>query len=565
MTLDTSIIIKNIEMLDHNTISIKNLTNKFCVMLSQMGYERTTELENSISDIVTKYKEKEISEDQFVSLFNDITTPTSTNTNTSSNTSGSTNGNSDNNTNRTNDPRTTGRGNTDENTSRIDRNNANTNTNSSSETGTTGTSTNGTNTPKQNNATGASTGNVVEIDTDTTEAATADLQNVEATIESATLEVPAKVEEFAPTLHNDAETAKENVNTEITELKVEIVEAVNTVIEVDDGIQELSVGQSLKDIVATAYDLSQNRATQRATEEFFRNGGCTIDGNFAIMTVDGNECKYDMKKHKFYVNGKESFEAYFYVPSGVTDYSKCNTYTCFVENSTNYKDLLDSRSTNCVILKIVKPGGQNKYTKYDETAIATKFTNKVANTDLTNCQNAIGGDSVYGAHSLKIAARNGDLYQTVYCINNAALVTDVNARRNNKEQFNSIEELQGLDGKNIYFISASGDDNLAAHFGRKGAMTGCSYAESYTYTGVDLVCKTCPNAKVHAIYQPSNAKQEGIADLYTGLESKYSNFSYDREEWDTYARKRYATHSQGNIIVSDLAEAPATNANNYNT
>ena len=554
MRLDTDFLIKNIAMLDNNTISIENLTYKFCVILSKMGYERTDELENRITDIVTKYKKKQINSDEFVSMFNSITASNSSNTNTQSgNTTNIHNGNtnntqSGNTTNTHNNPRTSE---SDENKNRNNNSNTSDNTTNNQQ-------------PSSSRSTSGDN-NIVDVDTSSSEAASANIQDIEATVNDATLEIPAAVKEFTGTLETDAENAKESINNEITELKTEIVEAVNTVIDVDDNIPKLTIGQSLRDIVSAAYDVSQNRATQRATEEFFRNGGATIDGNFAILNVDGKECKYDMKKHMFYVNGNLSFEAYFYVPSGITDYSKCNTYTCFVENSNIHKDLIDSRGTNSVILKIIKPGGKTIFTKHDDVATATKFTNKIANTDLNNCQNVIGGDSIFGAHSLKIAARNGDLYQTVYCVNNAALVTDVNARRNNKEQFSSIEELQGLDGKNIYFISSSGDDNLASHFGQKGAMTPCSYSESYTYTGIDLLCRVCPNAKIHALYQPTKAKQEEIANLYEGLENKYSNFSYDREYWDVSLRKRYETHSQGNIIVSDLAEAPFTNANRYNT
>ncbi len=563
MTLDTDFLIKNIAMLDNNTISIDHLTNKFCVILSKMGYERTEALENSINDIVTKYKKKQINSDEFVSMFNSITASNSSNTNTQSgNTTNTHNGNTNNtqsgntntstntgtnaNTNSRNTNPRTSDVNTSKNTSKINKNKD--------------TSENTTQTSSGNSSSNDS--NVVEIDTSSSEAANANIQDIEATVTDAKLEVPAKVKEFTGTLETAAETAKDNINNEITELKTEIVEAVNTVIDVDDNIPKLTIGQSLKDIVSAAYDVSQNRATQRATEEFFRNGGCKIEGNCAILTVDGKECKYDMKKHKFYVNGKYAFDAEFFVPSGVTNYSQCNTYTYFC--SSDYNDVINKRNTNSVVLKITKYSEKVHFDKYSEVATATKFTNQVAKTDLNNCQNVIGGDSVYGAHSLKIAAKSGDLYQTVYCVDNAALVTDINARRNNKEQFSTIEELKGLDGKNVIFMSASGDDNLACHYGNS-TMTKCPYDQSYTYTGVKLVCETCPNAKVSFIYQPTKSYQNKIASLYKDLENKYSNFSYDTSAWDSYARKRYEYHSGGNYIVSDLAEAPATNVNRYNT
>ena len=550
MAIDESTLLKNIKMLDNNTISISNLTNKLCVMLSKMGYNRTEELENSISIIITKYKEKQISGDEFVSMFNTITASSNNNTPVNNN-------------NRTGSKPTTNNTEKESNQKDTKPETKNTENDNNKETKNTIQKEPMTTTPTNTGSNSGSNGDIVEIDTDTTAAATADLQNVESTIESATLDVPPKVQEFAPSLESDAEAAKENVNSEVNELKESIVEAVNAVQEVDDEIPKLDVGKSLQELVATAYDVSQNRAAQRATEEFFRNGGATINGNFAILNVDGQECKYDMKKHKFYVNGKYAFDAEFFVPSGVTNYSQCNTYTYFCSSSNDYKDVINKRNTNSVVLKITKYSEKVHFDKYSEVATATKFTNQVAKTDLNNCQNVIGGDSVYGAHSLKIAAKSGDLYQTVYCVDNAALVTDINARRNNKEQFSTIEELKGLDGKNVIFMSASGDDNLACHYGNS-TMTKCPYDQSYTYTGVKLLCETCPNAKVSFIYQPTKSYQNQIAALYKDLENKYSNFSYDTSAWDSYARKRYEYHSGGNYIVSDLAEAPATNVNRYN-
>ena len=99
-------------------------------------------------------------------------------------------------------------------------------------------------------------------------------------------------------------------------------------------------------------------------------------------------------------------------------------------------------------------------------------------------------------------------------------------------------DIDRLDGKNVIFMSASGDDNLACHYGNS-TMTECPYDQSYTYTGVKRVCETCPNAKVSFIYQPTKSYQNQIAALYKDLENKYSNFSYDTSAWDYYARKRY--------------------------
>lgn len=566
MTLDDSFLKKNIAMLDNNTISVDHLTNKLCIILNKMGYERTTALENSISEILTKYKKKEITGDEFVSLFNGVT---SNNTDTGNNTGSNNNetGNSADENNNTGNNNTGNNNNNDENSNNDGENNNTENNNTGNNNNNTGSSNNGSNTGSSNNQNtetpSSSGGDVVDIDTDISSDASSNIDNVEATIESATLTIPGAVAQFVGSIEADAEQAKQDINEELNNLKESIVEAVEAVTDIDDEIPQIDVNTSLTDLVDVAYDVNQNRAALKATVEFFRNGGCTIEGNCAILTVDGKECKYDMKSNKFYVNGQYAFDASFYVPSGVTDYSQCNTYTFFCSSSNDYKDVINNRSTNSVVLKITKYSEKVHFDKYDEVATATKFTNQVANTDLNNCQNVIAGDSIYGAHSLKIAARSGDLYQTVYCVDNAALVTDINAHRNSKEQFSTIEDLKGLDGKNVIFMSASGDDNLACRFGNS-AMTKCNYDQAYTYTGVRLVCETCPNAKVSFIYQPTKSYQNKIASLYKNLENEYSNFSYDTTAWDSYARKRYEYHSGGNYIVSDLAEAPATNINRYN-
>ena len=67
-------------------------------------------------------------------------------------------------------------------------------------------------------------------------------------------------------------------------------------------------------------------------------------------------------------------------------------------------------------------------------------------------------------------------------------------------------------------------------------MTSCSYNQSYTYTGVDLIAKYCPNAKVYGVYGGSKAKS-GIINLYRDLDRRRSNFTYLESQWGQILKK----------------------------
>ena len=307
--------------------------------------------------------------------------------------------------------------------------------------------------------------------------------------------------------------------------------------------------------------------------------GWSINNGVVTMNIDGKKCTYDINKHKFSDGTKTQLEAYFYLPSHIAnsnDYSQLsnlNTYTFFSSSQKMYANQIQNKEINTVTMMVVKQDPLND--KYGAVTSLTKMANKAANTNLTKCQNIIGGDSVYGAHSLKIAASNGDLYKTVYCVDNAAIVTGVNGKAGTKEQFSSLDQLKGLDGKNVYFISTSGDDNYAmgadmsvqrgrayVNVGTRGNITTEQVKNSFTYTGIELVAKTCPNAKVHIVYQDQdtakNYQKTNFPKALDELASKYSNVTNNSKDWDKYASKKYKTHSEGNYIPHDLASAFTT-------
>ena len=353
--------------------------------------------------------------------------------------------------------------------------------------------------------------------------------------------------------------------------------------------------------LATDADYSIKSPAVLASPEFFEQAckahaddGWKVEGNIVTMYINGTECTYDMKRHKFcgdyqtLKNGKQKkveIEAYFYLPSHVVesgDYSvleNLDTYTFFTSNKKQYMNTINNKEINTLSMMVVKSDPMNS--KYGAVANLTRAGNAMAGTNLNKCQNSIGGDSIYGAHSLKLAASTGDLYKTVYCVDNAAIVTGVNGKAGTKEQFASLDDLKGLDNKNIYFINTSGDDNYSMHadmtLGKDGKVKrGRAYVpvsntktisvdqvkESFTYTGIELVAQNCPNSKIHIVYQCEDTakayQRENFPVALDQLADKYGNVWNDSENWSEYASKLYQTHSQGNYIPHDLNEAAST-------
>ena len=342
--------------------------------------------------------------------------------------------------------------------------------------------------------------------------------------------------------------------------------------------------------LASDADYSKSSKPVLADSKFFAEAckahaseGWSVKNGVVTMVLDGKTCTYDMNKHTFSSDGKQ-LQTYFYLPSHIVnsnDYSQfknLNTYTFFSTSQNMYVNTIQNRNINSVTMMVIKkdPMGEN----YNTVRSITKMANQAAGTDLNKCKNIIGGDSVYGAHSLKIAASSGDLYDTVYCVDNAAIVTGYNGKARTKEQFSSIDQLKGLDGKNIYFINTSGDDNYATgadmsvkngrayvQLGSRGNISSETVKHSFTYTGMELVAKTCPNAKIHIVYQDQNTakgyQRTNFPKALNELDQKYSNVWNDSSKWDQFASKKYQTHSEGNYIPHDLASAASTTNPNY--
>lgn len=404
---------------------------------------------------------------------------------------------------------------------------------------------------------------IVDVDTDIIDALAKEYGIIENDILANTITVPRSVSEVGTSIQITVSGGNSTLTTEVNNVKSEMTETIQALMQVDNSIPKADyLNFTFNQLTAAAQKLKMNKLVPADINFFKNNPDCKINGDVVTFTNknDGNTYTYNVANKTFTCNGSRINNFGIYVPYGSTDYSKLNTFTYFVQGD---YDRTTSYPSNAIVLRVIKNEvGNLHFNKQTEVAGATKFINNVANTDLTNCQNIIAGDSVYGAHSLKLAASNGNLYNTVYCVNNAALVTGVNAQKGEKEQFSSTEQLKGLNGKNIYFISATGDPNLACHYGNKGALTPCAYRDSYTYTGVELLTKVCPDAKIYGVYGGSKAKP-GIKTLYRNLSDKSNNFTYLENGWSNFSKREANTHTDGAKMMSDLVAAVPTNVNGY--
>ena len=91
-SLDSNYILENIQMLDDDSITIESLVDKMCIKIcTDYNVQRTEELEESIKNILTKYKNKIISSDDVISFFNEIDVNSLTEGSDTSQSSGSSN------------------------------------------------------------------------------------------------------------------------------------------------------------------------------------------------------------------------------------------------------------------------------------------------------------------------------------------------------------------------------------------------------------------------------------------------------------------------------------------
>ena len=329
MAIDTieTYILNQIAMLDNNTITADDLVNKLLLKLkSDYNMDETYDLRQIITNIVSAYQNKAISSDDFISLFKE-TASLSTFTQQSVTSSYSSNNNSSSSHSNSNSISNSGSNSTSNSTSNSSGNStSNSTSNSSSNFNSKNSSNSSSNTSQSNKDEDKKESDVVvDVDTDVVLDVSSKLAEIESKVTSAKIDVPAAAGSYDTGISGAVDTVKSEVNSAFDEIKGAMTEITQTASLLDENGNAITFeGETFDTISKIAYDIKQNSLAVEVTEKFFRDGGCTIDGDFAILNVNGKEYKYNMKKHRFYINGKDAFEqsVYFFVPSNATDYSK---------------------------------------------------------------------------------------------------------------------------------------------------------------------------------------------------------------------------------------------------
>ena len=425
--------------------------------------------------------------------------------------------------------------------------------------------------------------------------------SITSNLSSAKITVPPRAVKYANGVIAAARLIK-NVSLSLGDFKSIIVDSINAA-EENDVLYGDSSWEDIGEVLnRKKYDRNDNSEVKEATKDFFLKCNCEVsdDGIASITSDDGKVYKYNLLTKTLSTDNGE-IPCRIYVPDNVQDYAHLNTYTYFTASgSKNYDKYIDDSTTNkgskdksalksnAIIIQIDKNNPMVSYGKGDNRFIyddaykmvpeTTKFINLIAKTDLVDdhCHNIIGGDSKFGAYSLGIAADNGDLYKKVYCVNNAfcvnkdmpenTIVTDDgtvlkgNVSGTTKTQL-TTDQLKRLSGKDIYMIYVSGDDNQS----HNGTWASCSPKDSLAITGLDYICNVASSdTNINVIY--CNNQPNGHMDLrskYAEKASQYKNLSYYEENWGSFARNEYKTHTDGNWVITELLEADTTNSNYY--
>lgn len=396
---------------------------------------------------------------------------------------------------------------------------------------------------------------IIDVDTEVINDVSKDYGEIENLVSDTKITISnSEIQEAAGDLTSVVEKGKADIEKDLNSLKEQMVESVSAIEYVDEDIEPADIKDfDFNDIWKYTGKLKAS-GVKIADKEFFEKCGYTVDGD----TVTVGEYQYNIKNQKFFINGKAIGKAYFYIPTGASDYSKLNTLTLLCQGSRK-QDV--GSSSNSIIIAL--DNGDSSYLRNpSNVAGVTKFMNQVAKTDLNKCQNIITGGSRFGARSLKIAAESGDLYQTVICVNNAAIVKGVNGGNGSaKEVFESLEQLRKLNGKNIYFVSSKDDPNLTmlykknspkGEIARDNDVTKC-----YVYTGINLLIDNCPDSSIYFI---TNNDDPAFANISS------PNYVYGRDLWNQVANSEdYAIHGTLHNILNDMCSSNLVGYNAYNS
>ena len=264
-----------------------------------------------------------------------------------------------------------------------------------------------------------------------------------------------------------------------------------------------------------------------------------------------------------YINassGTQKIKVQYFIPKTDVDLEELNTFTNIVTDDWDSK--LHTKYANSIVIQpIIDRNKDLNSSDFTNISYSTSFINNVVGTK-TYCKNIIAGGSKYGAYALKTAAQE-NVYQAAICVNNAAIVRDVNGVRGTKTQFASIDELKGLDGKDIYFVSTKNDPNLFYNKdipwtsgSKEPAHTSENLKKGYLYTGVQTVLANCPKSQVYMI--TNSDKDEAFKNL-----SNSSNYHYNPQMWSDIGFGEYNAHGDYSKVIKDLMVSYLAYNNNY--
>lgn len=367
-----------------------------------------------------------------------------------------------------------------------------------------------------------------------------------------------------PTQEPEIEEIKNMVTGLATELNEEFCAVASSLTDtwdrltaVDDSIPDLndSTGRIFDAFLTGTESWKSSKKLHKAKIDFFAQHGCKIDGDNAIYEDDKIEYTFDVKKSSLSVRDKKtgvvsSVKVDYLIPEGTANYGNLSTVTYIV--SDQFKTDNQSFSSDAILILPVyneKKHKDNKSLMINDFSNATEFINKVVGTDVKKNKNTVMGSSKYGALALQTAAKS-DTYNAVVCVNNALIVMDENGVSAGKEKFSNYDDVYGLDGKDIYFISTSNDPNTEKMGKGSNCWMDCKdIRDSYFYTGIKLLLEKCPNAHVHVI---TNSKEE---NAFLELARKYSNYDYSPDYWNKFYLGNYHGHNDYGKVVKNIVSS----------
>lgn len=409
-----------------------------------------------------------------------------------------------------------------------------------------------------NNRTSSGTKNI-NVDTDTIEETIKENKNIQEEKALNKIETDGYVSEVFGEYNDIIEKSEQEIEKILEQIGIETINSMERIQMLDSNTADVMRGEgaNFNDILDVLSLYKQTGSTIKlADKDFFMQSS---NAKITEYKNDSGEIKYritcdgytyDTGNRRLTDSKGNNIKVNFYVPTNISDISKLNTVTALCgadEKSVEEYDGIKKVMSNSILIVPSKQDPNDSFTKYSGgIAASTMFMNKVTNQQ-SGCHNIITGCSAGGSTALKVAATNGDLYDTIICINNALLVTGLNAKEGVKEQFASIDDLKGLDGKNIFFIQTKDDPNLNHCATDSSGWVECdSVRQSYLYKGIEIATKNLPNAQIFLI---TNSDFNG----FNNIDNSNNNFHYSESFWEQiFGNKNYAAHAQYKNVLVDL-------------